>query len=75
MAIRFDVCEKRPGTKSFTRGQAIGYGTWIRESLPHHRIYTYLRTVNNLDAPATYRVRVGFRWYGKHGKVRKTVSA
>src|SRR5207244_7559125 len=47
---------------------------WLKSDVgvsPYH----YIRTANQLDRPATYRIRVGYRWYGKHGRVLRTTHS
>jgi hypothetical protein len=70
MGIRFDLLVRRGSEPAFhaVGGRALGFGIWLRSS-PGVGTYRYLRTVRNLEAPAAYRMRVRFRWYGKHGAI------
>jgi CARDB len=73
MGIRFVVFEHRAGQAGYSAVQAPSFGVWLlsKRGVP---AFSYVRRINGLDAPATYRVRVGYRWYGKGGKVVKTSS-
>lgn len=73
MGIRFDLVEHRPGKAGYSAVHAPSFGVWLlsnKSTVP----FNYIRRINGLDSPATYRVVVGYRWYGKHGKVLKTIS-
>jgi CARDB len=72
MAIRFDVQVLRPGTARYVAVRAAGFRTWLKSDRGV-RAYERFRTVNGLEAPARYRVKVGYRWYSRTGKVMKTV--
>lgn len=71
MAIRFDLFEHRTGQVGYSVVQAPSFGVWLasKSAAP----FNYIRRINGLDAPATYRVTVGYRWYGAHGKVLHTL--
>jgi hypothetical protein len=71
MAIRFDLFVRHRGSARFALLDSPGYGEWIK-SPAWVRGFRYLRRVNGLDAPAAYRVRVGFRWYAADGHVQHT---
>lgn len=71
MGIRFDLFEHRPGHPGFTAVRAPSFGVWLLSNRSA-ATFNYIRQINGLDAPASYRVIVGFRWYGKHGKVLRT---
>lgn len=71
MGIRFDLLERGLADARFHRVSAPGFGVWFRSDRGAS-LYRYFRTVNNLVAPATYRMRVGFRWYGRRGRVLAT---
>jgi hypothetical protein len=71
MGIRFDLLEHRPGKAGYTAVQAPSFGVWLLSG-KGRAPYNYIRRINGLDAPATYHVRVGYRWFGKHGKVLRT---
>jgi hypothetical protein len=71
MGIRFDLFEHRPGRTGYTALRAPSFGVWLLSG-KGKAPYNYIRRINGLDAPATYHVRVGYRWYGKHGRVLRT---
>jgi CARDB len=71
MAIRFELLVRRPGEAGPTIVRDPSFGRWFR-SKPGVGTYRYFRTVDNLDAPAVYRVRVGFRWYDRRGRTQRT---
>ena len=73
MAIRFDVGVRYPGEARYHAVRAAGFRVWLKSSR-RAGSYERYRTVNGLEAPARYRVRVGFRWYRRDGRVLKTVS-
>jgi hypothetical protein len=67
MGIRFDLLQRRPGL----RAQAIaapGLGVW-NVSAADRTAFRYTKRIENLPAPATYRVVVRFRWYNAKGAV------
>jgi hypothetical protein len=69
MAVRFDLSERTPATAGFFQPRpAPDLGVWLKSKRGVNP-YTYDQTVKGLGAPATYRMRVGFRWYGKHGRL------
>ena len=72
MAIRFEIQARRPGHTRYRKVSAHGFGVWFK-SKRGVGAYKYSRTTNNLNAPAYYRMRVGFRWYGASGRAIKTV--
>jgi CARDB len=71
MAIRFDAQVLRPGASRWVDVRAAGFRTWLK-SARNVGAYERFRTVNGLEAPARYRVKVGFRWYRRSGRVLKT---
>jgi hypothetical protein len=71
MAVRFDLAERTPASGGFVPRTAPDLGLWLKSKRGVDP-YTYDQTVKGLDAPASYRMRVGFRWIGKHGRVIKS---
>jgi hypothetical protein len=71
MAIRFELLVRHPGEAGPTLVRDPSFGRWFR-SKAGVGTYRYFRTVDNLDAPAVYRVRVGFRWYDRRGHTQRT---
>jgi hypothetical protein len=71
MGMRFDLLQRTPQTSSFQPVAGPGLGVWKRS---HRGVPSYEidKGVDNLAAPASYRLRVGFRWYGPGGRVLKS---
>jgi len=46
------------------------FGTW-QKSLPGKPGFIYEKRVDQLQAPASYRAQVRFRWYDAHGKLQR----
>jgi hypothetical protein len=77
LAVKFDLLERTPATASAAAVRADGLGVWITPTNPTlgqlpGDIWRLNKTVIDLDAPATYRFRVTFRWTGALGKVLGT---
>jgi hypothetical protein len=67
MGIRFDLLQRRPGL----RAQAIpapGLGVWNVSEIDRTS-FRYTKRIENLPAPAVYRVVVRFRWYNAKGAI------
>lgn len=74
MGIRLALAQRTPLTKAFVRVLGVeGFDTW-RKSEKGVSEYDVFQTLDTLAAPATYRMKVGFRWYGKHGRVLRSVT-
>lgn len=72
LALRFDLIARRSGAHRFVTVSGIpGFGSW--KGSPYGLgPWTHYEQVESL-APATeYRVRVAFRWYGRHHRVLRT---
>ncbi len=77
LAMRFVLYRRASGANAFERVAAPGLGVWHRakRGVPAYR---FRQRVENLSAPADYRVRVTFRWAGPAGKptvVKRRTSA
>jgi hypothetical protein len=79
LAVRFTLLEKLPGTAPTpVRDGDLGHWTTPTDpalgQLPAD-VWRLDKTVYNVDAPASYRFRVTFRWTGRDGTVlsRETV--
>jgi hypothetical protein len=78
MAMRFDAYRRDAGSAHFVRFAGDGLSQWIRSdpypagASPSSYVYVYRKRVEDLAAPAAYKVRVGFRWYSPHGRVLAT---
>jgi hypothetical protein len=72
MAVRFDLSERTPASAgAFVTRTAPDLGLWLKSKRGVDP-YTFDQTVKGLDAPAVYRMRVGFRWLGAGGRVLQT---
>jgi hypothetical protein len=71
MEVRIDVLERMPSDLAYHTVIAPGLGVW-RGSAPGVKVYTYLKQITNLTAPAFYRGEVRFRWLNAKGRVIKT---
>jgi CARDB len=68
MQVRFTLQVKERGLPGWRRVVAEGLDRW-ETSYPDVRRYTYMKTVRNLSAPASYRTVVRFRWLDDEGDV------
>jgi hypothetical protein len=78
LALKFDLVEKQAGARRILTG-AGDLGVWLSPKDPTlgrrtGDIWELTKAVSNLDAPASYRFRVTFRWLGVHGKVLATAT-
>jgi hypothetical protein len=73
MAIRLDLLVHHRGDLGYAPvgGKELGFGVWLKSD-PDVGHYRYIRKVLSLDVPATYRMRVSYRWYGPSGRVLLT---
>ncbi len=71
MAVRFDLGARAPGRSDFAPTSGPGLGKWL-SSAPGVDIFRYRKQVTNLEAPATYRAVVSFRWRNARGRVIAT---
>jgi len=77
MAIRVELFERRAGETRFRRLPRDGRGklsTWHAYPRPvanPETLFEYSLDVSleRRTVPAVYRFRVGFRWYGRHGRL------
>ena len=70
MEMRIDVQEQIPGEAQYHTVSAPGLGVWRASDLGV-KIYTYIKQVTNLSAPAFYRGAVRFRWLNAKGRLIK----
>ena len=68
MWVRFDLYERTPDALGFTRIALPAWGRWERSD-PGRTAFIYTKRVDGLRAPAAYRARVLFRWYGPDGEL------
>jgi hypothetical protein len=77
MQLRYTLQVRTPERPRYVALSAPGFGAWLSASSGTSR-YVYTKRVENLLAPASYRVKVRFRWLNAAGKVvqrAKVVSA
>jgi hypothetical protein len=71
LGVKFTLQIQRPGSKAWEKIASPGLDEWYKSQSGKRR-YKYLKTIQNLEAPARYRMRVAFRWYSKSGRTLKT---
>ena len=68
MQMRFTLQARTPERDRWAALDAPGFGTWL-SSAPGTSRYVYTKRVENLLAPASYRVSLRFRWLDAGGAV------
>jgi len=68
MQLRYTLQVRTPERTRYSALGAPGFGTWLGPSAGTAR-YVYTKRVENLIAPASYRVKVRFRWLNAAGRV------
>lgn len=71
MQMRVNLQELEPAALRYRTVSAPGLSVW-RDSDPGVKVFTYIRQVTNLSAPAVYRGAVRFRWLSARGRVIKS---
>jgi CARDB len=66
MQMRFKLQVRTPERDRWTAVAAPGFGAWLTSATGTSR-YVYTRRVENLIAPAAYRVQIRFRWLDADG--------
>jgi hypothetical protein len=66
MQMRFALQWRKSGAKRWSAIKAPGLGSWV-SSNPGVKSYTFTKRIENLAAPASYRVVVRFRWLDARG--------
>ena len=78
LGMRFDLEVRTPEQKRWTAVDGPQFGVWTNAD-PAPRRYLYSKRVENLTAPATYRMIVRYRWVDRKGRViarsRRTTRA
>jgi hypothetical protein len=74
LRMRFTLQVREPGTARWNAVAAPGFGTWVG-SAPGVSRYIYTKRVENLIAPASYRVLLRFRWLRPDGRVLARAKA
>ena len=67
MQVRFTLQVRESALTGWRRVEAPGFDAWLTSDAGVRR-YSYARTVENLAAPASYRVVVRFRWLDEDGE-------
>ena len=71
LAVRFSLQTRGEDELGWRKVTAPGLDAWLTSDAGVGR-YGYAKTVQNLAAPASYRVVVRFRWLGPEGDVMRT---
>lgn len=73
LQMRFSLRGREPGHDRWVKVAAPGFGTWI-SATPGVRRFVYTRRVEDLLAPARYRVIARYRWLDAAGAVLRTAE-
>ena len=75
MWMRFDLFERIAPATGFAAVKAPKLGVW-QKSAPGRASsgFVFTQRVQGLTAPASFRAQVRFRWYGKGGKLLRSVT-
>jgi hypothetical protein len=68
MQMRFDLYQRLPGARRYRRLGGPGLSTW-NLATPGVDRFRFRKPIQNLPAPASYYVRVHFRWLNATGRV------
>lgn len=74
MQLRFTLQARTPGRDRYAAITAPGFGTWVSAN-PGTSRYVFTKRVENLLAPASYRVKLRFRWLNAAGRVVQHAKA
>ncbi len=74
MQMRFTLQARTPETGKWSKLSAPGFGSWVGPAAGTSR-YVYTKRVENLLAPASYRVLLRFRWLDSDGDVVQRAKA
>ena len=77
LQIKFQLYSRSSSTRPFTRVRGGDLNRWVSPSDPtlgqrSADVWTVIKQIVDLKAPAAYRVRAIFRWIGAHNKVLGT---
>lgn len=67
MQMRFELWQRTPGALRFRRLSGPGLGTWNAATAGVQR-FRFRKPIQNLPAPASYFVRVHYRWRDADGR-------
>jgi hypothetical protein len=71
MWMRFDLFQLSPGAGGTWQPVAVPkFGMW-QKSLPGKPGFIYEKRVDQLQAPASYRAEIRYRWYDAHGTLQR----
>lgn len=73
MYMRFDLFQRLSSTQRFRRLPGPGLGTW-NAATPGVQRFRFRKPIQNLPAPATYYVRVLYRWKDEAGRTFASTS-
>jgi CARDB len=68
MQMRFDLYQRRVGARRYRRLGGPGLGTW-NSATPGVDRFRFRKPIQNLPAPATYFVKVSYRWLRGAGRI------
>jgi hypothetical protein len=71
MAMRFDLMERRRGSRRWRRLRTPKWGRWERSTEPGAAGFIYTKRVERLKQAARYRAVVRFRWMDGTGRVQR----
>ncbi|HEX4672817.1 MAG TPA: CARDB domain-containing protein [Solirubrobacteraceae bacterium] len=79
LQIKFQLYSRTSSTRPFTRVRGGDLNRWVSPSDPtlgerSADVWTVIKQVVDLKAPATYRLRAVFRWIGVHNQVLGTMA-
>ena len=79
LQIKFQLYSRTTSTRPFTHVRGGDLNRWVSPSDPtlgerSADVWTVIKQVVDLKAPATYRLRAVYRWIGAHNKVLGTMS-
>jgi hypothetical protein len=74
MQLRFQLYSRPNSSRPYSRVHGGDLNTWVTPNDPtlgqrSADVWTLIKQVVDLKAPATYRFRVYYRWLGSHGQV------
>jgi hypothetical protein len=74
MQMRFVLQVSTPDEPRWSRVSVPGFSAWVTSEQERSR-YVYTKRVESLLAPASYRVKLRFRWLDADGEVLKSARA
>ena len=74
MWMRFDLLQRIPPSEDFAQIKVPGLGVWQKSSRGRKSGFVFDQRVQALAAPGAYKAAVGFRWYGKGGRLLRSAK-